>query len=425
MQTLRVYPILLSIPALILRSSALYLVLKLISLVFWALLFWQANTLLKRLSFEERQRRTTLLIFSLLSWPLLVSISILPDTLLCFLFVAAANRVVTTPTTTRQWLALVGLILLLIATNPMGFVVAPSLILFAFLRTEGRRGAFVVIGAFALAVVAYAPWLIKVKLQNNVLVGQDLAAISMASAVTPISLGALPHQLILAFSYFWEFPSIDKIAAAHFSQAPLNVVKYLYFAGNLAIFTVFSWLLALTFIRAVKHRSRPGLNVAVLSAACLIFSVLYWPFFAHYDYWDTGRYSFIVMVLLLALIPGFVHFNQRWLSHAAAATIIAATGLSVLNSTVVVLGFRQLQQQLTTVLAAASTPEHYYQLVTNDAYTQVFWRFSWGRSVTLDTSATSSGCENVQAAGPFALCLDPSGHEIRVVRSGGTSRASN
>jgi hypothetical protein len=416
-----VYPILLSIPALILRSSALYLVLKLISLGFWTLLFWQANTLLERLSLEGRQRALTLLIFSFLSWPLLVSVSILPDTLLCFLFIAAANRVVINCTTTRQQLELAGLILLLVATNPMGFIVAPSLILFAFLRTDGGRRALTVIGAYALAAVAYTPWLIKIKLQNNVLVGSALTATAQATVITPISLGALPHQLMLAFSYFWEFPSYDKITGTHFAQAPLTVTKYLYFAGNFAIFIAFSGLLAVTFIRAGKNRYQPGLDIAVLAAAGLIFSVAYWPFFAKYDYWDTGRYSFIVMVLLLALIPRFGHFNQRWLNYAATVTIIGAIGLSVINSTFIVLEFNQLQRQLSTVLAAVSGSNQ-YRLLTNDAYTQVFWQFSSGRSVTLDSGVTSSGCESIQATGPFALCIDRSGHQIRIVRAGGTSR---
>jgi hypothetical protein len=417
------YPLLLALPAAVLGGSSLYAIFKLLSLVLWAVVFWQSNRLLGVLKVPPRQAVAVLALFSLLSWPLLLSVSVLPDMLFLALFLAVVNRVAVRRAGRRAAAITVLLMLLLIATKPMGLIVAPSVLGFVFVRTRNWRTTAATGAMYGIAFLGFLPWLIKNKISQGAYLGTTVGPQEIASAVSPLGLSQVPHQTERAFAYFWEFPAYEKISALHVSGRTLTWLKDAYYAANLLVFALLGLAIVYGLFRGVR-RGHPGyLQLVTLSASCLLFSVIYWPFFAKYDYWDTGRYAFPVLLLLLPGVVALAFELTRKSRVAVAAVACLAATFSLVNSGVIVVQYGQLERHLDRMIAVTATSVLTTR-VTNDIYTQTYWQFVSGHSVRLDPNLSAVACVDPRVVDDFRICFDAGSGQIQVVKTSGTSRVT-
>jgi hypothetical protein len=386
------YSVLMAIPRALLSPELAIWAFKLFSLICFVLTVKASIRVLRKFEFSETKIKLTILIFALLSWPLLMSVTFISDMFFAYLFILLVQHSLDFDASKKSIAQVAIIYLALLATKPMAIFILPSFLLFSWLR-HSRILFLKYLAAIIIGFALFSPWLAKNYVQTGQFY-QTSDSSENANTLKFIPLAELPIQAERTFSYFWEFPGIEKLN--NFS-GNVKTLAVAYYALNLSAFLLFTIIIIVSAVKGI--RSPITKQIIALLICCLGFSTVYWPFFGKYDYWDSGRYSLPVLMLLIVFYVSAYMASKRTLLTLLTLVILT---FSVINSYIIGLTYYRLDANIQElILLAKDNPTK--QVITNDIYTRV--TFSYYLPGRLRYDPELPACISQTKVGQFDICL--------------------
>ncbi|MFW5719621.1 MAG: hypothetical protein ACOCXT_01160 [Candidatus Dojkabacteria bacterium] len=394
---------------------------KLFSLLVFILAFREAVHFLRNIRCNEKYIAWILILWSMLSWTLLLSVAILPDMLFTLLFLAIINKLITYQDNWKAFLVLCVLVLLFAGTKPMALVLLPGFIAFIFAIIHNKTVLLKVLSALFIGYALFSPWLVKNYFVHGSIY-QTIGQEEERSALSFIGFESLPGQIEKSFAYFWEYPSYSAVQA--FEEGNIRVAAQGYYGANLLVFMILSMVVIYSYIRSIREKGTKDMAFSLLAliTPCVVFSVLYFPFFAKYNYWDTGRYVFPVLLPLLVFVPNLITvFKKRVYRGLLYSVFVFAVVFSIINAYGVVYSIRVREEVIRNMLTSPeiqsleSNIEYY---TTNDTYLLEVVEYQSNQHVIYnpDIMYEPGFCSAILDNGRIVLCV--TGEELLIINQG-------
>lgn len=429
------YSLILSLNDVIANPPVLYFLFKFTNLVLWCFLFRESLRFFRKLEISPKRINFIMLTLSCLSWPLLLSASILPDMLFALLFLILANQTLNFDGSSKHIFKVALTFLLLLATKPMSLIVAPSFVLFFFFANKNRKNLPTNLSIlnshilkFLISLLVgfslFSPWLIKNKIKTGNFY-ETVQEEEYKSSLDFIDSKKFVPQLEKSFAYFWEYPSLDRIndIESSFENTMLKTLARIYFYFNLIIFAIVTILIAFSIVKkAFIERRRKSLGIFSLIIFCLAFSTFYWPFFSKYNYWDTGRYSFPVLIFLVFFLSYFTKIKNKKFRYSFYFVTTVALLFSVINSFVIVYIYKKKEDEVLEVKELVDQYPEIKTVITNDPFTRdSLGYFLDEEQVVLDDKQLEN-CEVKKQVESYELCLGSTQQTISLFKVEDLSR---
>lgn len=290
--------------------------------------------------------------------------------------------------------------------------------IYFFKNIKNIRSHIIYAASIMPAIALSSLWLIKNKLIFNGWYGGP-SYDSNTNRPFVIPANELFTQLKKLFEYFWEFPSLEKLTNLNTANLPFaqiinyDFLKTFYYYTNIAVFALISILIIFSIFWIITKYKKVSLFLFTIFLPITLFSVIYWPFFGAFNYWDGGRYSLPVFIFLITPLIIFL-FNLiqikklKYIKFLIFSILILGLMLSVLNAFAIIITYRQQYKQF-EILDYELEQKEIVRTYTNDNLTDILLRSDGYNSlISKETPTDCMQNEENQSwqSGEFSVCVE-------------------
>lgn len=391
-----VFIILEAVWALFLKGKALWIAWKATSFIFFIAILFLLPKIFRKFNLSMEEKIISLAIFLFSTWSLLLSASVMQETLSAFFFLAlfiAIENYHEKPSN-KNIFAMVLLAALLLLTKATGYILMAGFGLYILCRKSSAKRRMLLILFLVFGMLLAAGWPIK----NYIATGKAFVAAPHGESLFH-SFSEYKIMFFQAYHYFWEIPMPSKVELSGFGGfgGAFHILYSLYYMASLAITALLSFLI----IAALFKYCRRYKEYIALILPVTLFSLIYWSFFVGHTV-DAGRYIFPVWIFISIFSAKFAaSMKNKTIKFIVYMIIFGFCVVSIASALGIAMHMHSIDSQIVQIshkLEDVGAINAQTKLISNDEFTANCLSFYTGKTAffnlgrnVIDTSLNCSG----------------------------------